>query len=55
MKTKHIIKNSCGGKGCYIKSRILPTDSSIEPLYSKVYAKRNDTEKVLFVFSAIMG
>lgn len=41
-------KNKCGGKrGCEIT--LLPTDSSIKPILSRMYGTRNDISKILSV------
>ncbi len=40
------IKNSCGSKGCRIRI-ILPHDSGVKYVSSRVLQKANDTKKIL--------
>ena len=47
------IKNSCNGRGCSVRI-VLPNDSKPVVVYSKMFRKRNDIQKVLFVSDIIL-
>jgi len=47
MENKINVNNSCSGRGCRIY--ILPADSRIKPIYSKVLRTKYDIQKILLV------
>jgi hypothetical protein len=49
MENKINVNNSCSGRGCRIY--ILPADSRIKPIYSKVLRTKYDSKKVLSLVS----